>query len=564
MQNQQLINSGKAHVTEAIRLDNDGKYKDAFDQYELGLKYLVSGLKQTDSSTRALMMPKVQSYMARAEELKNYLKSANSAAPISSQDSAFFTNKPLLISSPKPEAAVPKDMKGISSGNVKYQAKESLDKDYLLAVALQKEEEKGRQIERQQSSAAGSKMTGVISGSGLFTSRATTSSGMNSSQSKSSSQAKPSSPAPTKMDLNSCPTCNQSVFPPCVTAMGRKYHSNCLYCDACEKTINGSFIPHGDPPKPYHQECHRELFHPKCSVCNCHLPSTYLLANQMLEPYAVGFCISHKDSSRRCFACHRYEPPPSTGRELFTILPDKRTLCSECVSTVILDSEELQPLYQSVITFMQNSLHLPIPPGMREVPVLAVDLPSLNEQSAKPTVGSHGGTTATSIVRGVTLSTVSEVRCITPGSVQKNQHGQWVQAPPTIRRVEQIRDVTAVLVLYGLPRNLTASILAHEAMHVWFKLTKNIPSDLPSIVEEGMCELISSCYLNDTSTVRATSEGWDEAMRKYLLTELETNTSPVYGEGFRRAAACYNQIGLDILIEYIRDTKSFPNIIVSK
>jgi hypothetical protein len=36
--------------------------------------------------------------------------------------------------------------------------------------------------------------------------------------------------------------------------------------------------------------------------------------------------------------------------------------------------------------------------------------------------------------------------------------------------VEERHAVTAILVLYGLPRDYTASILAHEALHAYIRL----------------------------------------------------------------------------------------------
>ena len=89
---------------------------------------------------------------------------------------------------------------------------------------------------------------------------------------------------------------------------------------------------------------------------------------------------------------------------------------------------------------MEHVLRLPIPPGMRDVPVRAVDLPSLNEQQRYAAFSSHrgpgpgpraggigrgigpGATTTgvntwlgPNIVRGLTLSETSTVRHVTPG-----------------------------------------------------------------------------------------------------------------------------------------------------
>lgn len=54
-------------------------------------------------------------------------------------------------------------------------------------------------------------------------------------------------------------------------------------------------------------------------------------------------------------------------------------------------------------------------------------------------------------------------------------------------------QVTAILVLYGLPHLLTGSILAHECMHAWLRLS-GFPHLSPE-VEEGLCQLMALLWL---------------------------------------------------------------------
>lgn len=53
--------------------------------------------------------------------------------------------------------------------------------------------------------------------------------------------------------------------------------------------------------------------------------------------------------------------------------------------------------------------------------------------------------------------------------------------------------MTAILVLFGLPWLLTGSILAHELMHAWLRLSglTNLSLD----VEEGLCQLLALLWL---------------------------------------------------------------------
>ena len=54
-------------------------------------------------------------------------------------------------------------------------------------------------------------------------------------------------------------------------------------------------------------------------------------------------------------------------------------------------------------------------------------------------------------------------------------------------------QVTAILVLAGLPRVMAGAILAHECMHAWLRLSGT--SQLQPQVEEGLCQLMAVLWL---------------------------------------------------------------------
>ena len=132
------------------------------------------------------------------------------------------------------------------------------------------------------------------------------------------------------------------------------------------------------------------------------------------------------------------------------------------------------------------------------MPVLSVELTTLNEQHK------HGSKHDT-VTRGLTLYSrgVRHVRR------QQDQHiahvgtdalvwdgRAWVMQPGRGARhalqpaTQCFSEITAVLVLCGLPYHLTASILCHEAFHVWCKLHTGFPPDLPQPwLEEGLVRL---------------------------------------------------------------------------
>lgn len=54
-----------------------------------------------------------------------------------------------------------------------------------------------------------------------------------------------------------------------------------------------------------------------------------------------------------------------------------------------MDSSEAAELYAQIVDFMETYLQLRIPPGMREVPVLAVDFKTLNENAKSASISTH-------------------------------------------------------------------------------------------------------------------------------------------------------------------------------
>jgi hypothetical protein len=106
-------------------------------------------------------------------------------------------------------------------------------------------------------------------------------------------------------------------------------------------------------------------------------------------------------------------------------------------------------------------------------------------------------------------------------------------------------------------------------MHVWVKLTKEMPFELAPKIEEGLCQFIAMKYLEFAEIAQsptalaptnAQSEQWREELRKYFRYQIEKDTSPVYGDGFREAAVCCATLGLDIVVEYVRENRTFPDV----
>ncbi|KAK3030512.1 hypothetical protein RJ639_039542, partial [Escallonia herrerae] len=161
-------------------------------------------------------------------------------------------------------------------------------------------------------------------------------------------------------------------------------------------------------------------------------------------------------------------------------------------------------------------------------------------------------------------------------------------------------------------RLLTGSILAHEMMHAWLRLrviesgnylkksihTENlgykidcnchIDSEIGSTlckgyrtlsqdVEEGICQVLAHMWLQTqimpipSSNVASTSSSaslmsrkhrerspFDKKLGELFKHQIESDTSPVYGNGFRAGSEAVLKYGLERTLDHIRLTGTFP------
>jgi hypothetical protein len=362
----------------------------------------------------------------------------------------------------------------------------------------------------------------------------------------------------------SCANCNNPIaFGTYITAMGKVYHSECFKCDGCNVVISQTqFKVHGD--NPYHSECYNELFSPRCVLCTNVMSGQY-----KRHPFFENeiYCVNHEDNTRQCFSCNRREPLQSSGKENFHLLTDGRMICPICVSTAIFDSVEAKTLYLEAVDFIEKTLGLSIPAGMRDVPVLAVDIPTLNENKDHGIQQHHrnGDDFRRSTTRGLTISSTNEIRHYSPGTFTFSPQFGIRMIEPSVMRIEEYREVTAVLVLAILPRDLACSILAHEAMHVWMRLRRDMPTNISPPVEEGLCQYVAMKYLekreddqSDTRFVNGISYSQEKQLRAFFRSSIETDPSPVYGDGFRKCADCCRECSLEYVLGYVKARREFP------
>nr|XP_018686648.1 PREDICTED: protein DA1-related 1-like [Musa acuminata subsp. malaccensis]XP_018686649.1 PREDICTED: protein DA1-related 1-like [Musa acuminata subsp. malaccensis]XP_018686650.1 PREDICTED: protein DA1-related 1-like [Musa acuminata subsp. malaccensis]XP_018686651.1 PREDICTED: protein DA1-related 1-like [Musa acuminata subsp. malaccensis]XP_018686652.1 PREDICTED: protein DA1-related 1-like [Musa acuminata subsp. malaccensis] len=362
-----------------------------------------------------------------------------------------------------------------------------------------------------------------------------------------------------------CAGCNTEIghgrFLSCMDAY---WHPECFRCHACSQPISDyEFSMSGK--YPYHKSCYKELYHPKCDVCKQFIPTNM---NGFIEYRALPFwlqkyCPSHEmDGTPRCCSCERMEPRDAK----YVTLDDGRMLCLECLDSAVMDTNECQPLYLDIQEFYEG-LHMKI--GQR-VPLLFVERQALNEAIEGEKNGHHH----LPETRGLCLSEEQTVRRILrkPRIGAGNKIMNMITEPC---RLTRRCEVTAILILYGLPRLLTGCILAHEMMHAWLRLQGY--RSLSQEVEEGICQVLAHMWLDSqiisgsgdnvastsSSSASTTSKKgsrfqFERKLGNFFKHQIESDTSPAYGDGFRAGNRAVLQYGLRRTLDHIKLTGTFP------
>jgi len=321
---------------------------------------------------------------------------------------------------------------------------------------------------------------------------------------------------------------------------------------------------------------------PICVACGTIAPHRYQY--HPFFPKEIA-CVTHTNIGK-CNSCGRFEPLESyfssSYNALFVDLEDKqRKVCSACFRSVILDSQDISLLWTSIVKFLDEELLLfadvPVKRQMENIPILIVGHDGLNDPSVR---GSGHGVGAT---RGLCMY---EYRYHPLGghlkqyldNTRRSTSTSTNRASAALSSVLNVvskgltsSNITAILCVKGLPRDLAGSILAHEATHAWFKLHPSYDPTKPTMpaqVEEGCCQLVAYLYLThlqqyyrDDSAPDYGSDGQptDKKLRQYFRYCIETDTSEVYGEGFRLAAAAFAKVGnASALLEHVAINGSFP------
>ncbi|XP_058099438.1 LIM domain-containing protein HDR3 isoform X1 [Magnolia sinica] len=366
-----------------------------------------------------------------------------------------------------------------------------------------------------------------------------------------------------------CGGCNREIgYGHYLSCMGTFWHPQCFCCHGCSQPITEhEFSLSGT--NPFHKSCYKELHHPKCDVCRQFIPTnTAGLIEYRAHPFwNQKYCPSHDhDRTPRCCSCERME----SRKTRYMSLGDGRSLCLECLDSAILDTGDCQPLYHAIRDYYEGM-------NMRldqQIPMLLVERQALNEAMEGEKDGHHHMPET----RGLCLSeeqTVSSIRR------KPRIGGNFISDLKTQKqKLTRKSEVTAILVLFGLPRLLTGSILAHELMHGWLRL--NGYRNLNPEVEEGICQVLSHMWLESevmpasrsmpstsmaassssshapSSSKKAGKSDIEKKLGEFFMHQIVHDSSPAYGGGFRAANAAVNRYGLRRTLDHIRLTGDFP------
>ena len=332
-----------------------------------------------------------------------------------------------------------------------------------------------------------------------------------------------------------CAGCDQPVTGTYTTALGKTWHPAHFVCAHCGQPFNGrSFYERNG--QVYCKRDFDELFGQRCAAgellgqnryfekdgkvyCETHywekfgkrcaIGGEILKGAYQINAWGDTYCAEHAAGLAECYSCHRFICLRLTGGGV--PYGDGRSVCNRCRQTAIDTVAQGQPVLMQVRKALAR-LGLEIGPA--ETPLRLVDQYELNRRSTKSYSKQPTG-----------------MAC--HQSTMRN--GQVVE-----------RQVEAILILFGLPREHFAAVAAHELMHTY--LYMNAFPDLDPVVEEGLCELAEYLWLKQQGTPEA-------AYRSGLM---DKNDDPVYGRGFQLARQSLDKMPLLTLLNHVQKRARFP------
>lgn len=327
-----------------------------------------------------------------------------------------------------------------------------------------------------------------------------------------------------------------------------------------------------------------------CAYCKA-IPLMY-----QIHPFHGPFqrvCANHDFRNLpKCLACNKFDSKHNS--KFHSIGVSESRLCPTCARTAILDDGAARKLFHEVLVFFQKlglaaSFDDWTATMTSAVPVNLVSTEEMNKRfstyKTKDSADKYGiccwtemhspiiGVAAGFI--GTASAKISSVQKKFSTKQQKSSSNSKPKLNP--QGAGRFVSITQIAALKGLPRVYLGQVLAHEVTHAWLALNPTrkrgvvgenlrfgVTRKIPTLVEEGCCQLVAYLYLDyllDSTSGQLTSD--EKVLVDYCKWSIRTHSIYEYGEGYKQAGNAYNHIidnggSLSNLLDYVCLHMSFP------
>ena len=302
-----------------------------------------------------------------------------------------------------------------------------------------------------------------------------------------------------------CAACGKKITGDYVVYSGKIYHKGC-YQQIAPRCVHYGEILSGEcveaEGKPYHQECYINNAAEHCAVCG-----EPILGSYRVDFWGNKYHAEHEAAHPACDYCGRVVCERVTGGGVN--YDDGRKVCNICLQSAVFE-EDIEPLILDVARILDdNGLRV----DMKDVPVNLVDMKTLARLS------------------GMTANTRELGFC---------------RCNETKMLGKKVRQMNMIYLLYGLPKRVFESALAHEMMHVW--MNRNAEMRPKPLLAEGAANYASFIVLSQR----------DDKMARLLIKNLQEDPDLIYGLGFRSVRKYIDRKGLPAFIDYLRTHDRIP------
>lgn len=284
----------------------------------------------------------------------------------------------------------------------------------------------------------------------------------------------------------------------CEKCFDRLFARRCTFCGGV--IDQGGIIVGGFN---YHEKCYNENIAKHCAVCG-----EIIFDDFYLDYWGNAYHKKHLDSLHQCRYCGRLISDKTTNGGL--VYDDGRYVCNLCRRQAVNDPSTALSLLDTALIFLKAE---GIDIRAENINFYLVDRDDLTNISGQDIEMQEGYTICNETSIG---SDIVE------------------------RRID-------IYTLGGKPREHFIGDVAHELMHCW--LCSNAPKNIASALAEGSCNYASFLALKHLS----------EPYAGYIISNLNINNDPDYGEGFRRVRKLVENNGVEYWLYHLKQNKDFPS-----